>query len=477
MKPLRDYQASAIDALTRAVEDGRKRIILRAPTGAGKTRIAREIVDRCVTHGAGAVFVAPRNEIIEQTSDELTSAGIKHVVLQANHPEDYPVKVASTATLARREVQTPAVLFLDEAHLWLDVAKKLVERFPTSVVVGLTATPERLDGRGLGEIYEEIIGVTETRDLIALRYLVPARVFGPARPDMHGVRTTAGDYNRRDLSVLMDKPKIVGDIVATWKKLADGRTTIVYAAGVEASLHLRDAFRAAGINAEHVDAETPSAERADVVGRLREGSLPVVCNVELFTYGLDVPRVSCVSMARPTKSLALYLQMAGRGLRPFPDKDNLIVLDHAGNALRHGLPDLVHEWKLDGAKVRKRDVVGSLRTCKRCFAIFSSTMEKCPECGLVVEKKLRRVDHVDGELLELQPVVRKAAKWSGLSDDARIRAFAKWLRTKSEGQAYAIYYNCFGARPTPFITKQAQRLNAYEGTSIAVPIGGGSRAV
>lgn len=470
-KPLREYQASAIDALTRAVENGRKRVILRAPTGAGKTRIAREIVDRCVTHGAGAVFVAPRNEIIEQTSAELTSAGIKHVVLQANHPEDYPVKVASTATLARREVQSPAVLFLDEAHLWLDVAKKLIERFPESIVIGLTATPERLDGRGLGEIYEEIIGVTETRDLIALKYLVPARVFGPASPNMDGVRTTAGDFNRGDLATLMDKPKIVGDIVGTWKKLADGRSTIVYAAGVEASIHLRDAFRAAGIHTEHVDAETPAAEREDVVGRLRDGSLPVVCNVELFTYGLDVPRVSCVSMARPTKSLALYLQMAGRGLRPFPDKDNLIILDHAGNALRHGLPDLVHEWKLGGAKVRKREV-GSLRTCKRCFAIFAPTLEKCPECGLVVEKKLRQVDHVDGELLELQPVVQKTAKWAGLSDDARIRAFAKWLRTKSEGQAYAIYYNCFGQRPTPFISKQAHRLNEYEATSIAIPIGG-----
>jgi superfamily II DNA or RNA helicase len=470
MKPLRDYQVAAIDALTKAVEDGRRRVILRAPTGAGKTRIAREIVDRCVTHGAGAVFVAPRNEIIGQTSEELKSAGIKHVVLQANHPEDYPVKVASTATLARREVQSPAVLFLDEAHLWLDVAKKLVARFPDSIVVGLTATPERLDGRGLGEIYEEIIGATETRDLIALKYLVPARVFGPSQPSMNGVRTTAGDYNRGDLAMLMDRPRIVGDIVATWKKLADGRSTIVYAAGVEASLHLRDAFRAAGVNAEHVDAETPTDVRAGVVDRLRDGSLPVVCNVELFTYGLDVPRVSCISMARPTKSLALYLQMTGRGLRPFPEKDNLIVLDHAGNALRHGLPDFVHEWKLDGAKSRKRGV-GSLRTCKRCFAIFLPHLDACPECGAVVEKKVRQVDHVDGELLELQPVVQKVAKWSGLSDDAKIRAFAKWLRTKSESQAYAIYYNCFGARPTPFIARQAQRLNEYEKLpSIAVPL-------
>lgn len=461
MKPLREYQTRAIDALTDAIERGRKKVILRAPTGAGKTRIAREIVDRCVAHDAGVIFVAPRNEIIGQTSDELKLAGIKHVILQANHPEDFPVKVASTATLARREVSAPDVLFLDEAHLWLDVAKKLVARFPNAIVIGLTATPERLDGRGLGEIYEEIIGVTETRDLIETKYLVPARVFGPANPDMTGIRTTAGDWNRKDLAGLMDRPRIVGDIVKTWKKVAAGRSTIVYATGVEASLHLRDAFRAEGIDAEHVDAETPDEERKAVIARLRDGSLPVVCNVELFTYGLDVPRVSCISMARPTKSLALYLQMTGRGLRPFPDKDNLIVLDHAGNCLRHGLPDRVHEWKLGGAKTSKRQVP-SLRTCKRCFAIFPATIDTCPECGTVVEKKQRTVDHVDGELLELQQETRKPGKWSGLSDDAKIRAFAKWLRTKSEKQAYAIFYNCFGARPTPFVARQAARLNEYE---------------
>jgi len=467
MKPLREYQQRAIAALTDVVENGRRRVILRAPTGSGKTRIAREIVDLCVMRGADVVFVAPRNEILQQTSDELDAAGIEHVVLQANHPKDHPVKVASVATLTRRTISHPDVLFLDEAHLWLDAAKTLVAKFPDAIVIGLTATPERLDGRGLGEIYEEIIGVIETADLIGDGFLVPAVVYGPSRPDLAGVRTTAGDYNRKDLAFVMDRAKIVGDVVETWKRLAVGRSTIVYAVSVEASQHLAEAFRAAGIEAEHVDAETPPEKRKDVVDRLRAGKLPVACNVELFTYGLDVPCVSCVSMARPTKSLALYLQMTGRGLRPYENKQNLVVLDHAGNAFRHGLPDAVHEWTLEGAKRRESERPPALRTCLECFAVYPSSKIFCPACGAAAPYTPRVVEHVAGELELVEP---KPSRWSGLSDDARIRAFAKWLRTKSEAQAYAIYRSCFGTRPTPFIQKEAKRLNSYEGMSIAVKI-------
>jgi DNA repair protein RadD len=456
MKPLRDYQTAAITALTDVVANGRRRVILRAPTGSGKTRIAREIVDRCVTSGVGVVFVAPRSEIIQQTSDELTSVGIEHVVLQANHPEDHAVKVASVATLVRRTVSSPEVLFLDEAHLWLDAATTLVEKFPESIVIGLTATPERLDGRGLGEIYEEIVGVAETAELVDLGFLVPARVYGPSAPNLKGVRTTAGDYNRKDLAFVMDKAKIVGDVVETWKRCAAGRSTIVYAVSVEASQHLTEAFRAAGVEAEHVDATTPSVEREKIVGRLRDGSLPVACNVELFTYGLDVPRVSCISMARPTKSLALYLQMTGRGMRPFDGKENLVVLDHAGNTLKHDLPDAVHEWSLDGA-AKRIERPPALRTCLECFAICAASKQFCPVCGAAFPYRPRVVDEVAGELVEV------SARWSGLPEDTRIRAYAKWLRTKSsERQAYAIYCACFKMPPTPKVQVEAHRLNQRE---------------
>jgi superfamily II DNA or RNA helicase len=458
MNPLRSYQTAAVASLTDAVERGRKRIILRAPTGAGKTAIAREIIDRCVGRGAAVVFVAPRREIVDQTSAELHSAGIEHVVMQANHPPEHPVCVASIATLVRREVKAPEVCFLDEAHLHLDAAKIVVERFPNAVVIGLTATPERLDGRGLGEIYEEIIPVAETAELIEGGYLVPARVYRPSSPNLAGVRTLAGDYNKRDLTPLMDTPTVVGDVVATWRKLAAGRPTLVYAVSVEASEHLAAAFRAVGVNAEHVDAETPHDLRKSVTDRLRNGELTVACNVELFTYGLDVPRVSCISMARPTKSLALYLQMAGRSLRPFPGKENSLILDHAGNTYRHDLPEAHHEWSLEGVE-RRGDRPPSLRTCTECFAVYAASLEACPACGAIPVKKPREIEQRAGELVEV-----KIDKWSGVPEYARVRAYAKWLRTKSsERHAFAIFCAVFKVPPSATVQREARRINAAEG--------------
>lgn len=457
MKPLRDYQTRAVDALTKSAEEGVRRMILRAPTGAGKTRIAREIVDRCVANDSTIVFVAPRNEIIEQTSADLDSADIDHGIIQADHWRKRPylkAQVASIATLVRRKLAPPDVLFLDEAHLHLDGAKRLVARFPDSIVIGLTATPARLDGRGLGEIYETIIPVAETRELIDLKYLVPYRVFRPSTPELAGVRTTAGDYNKKDLSGIMDTARVVGDVVEHWKQFAEGRSTLVYTVSVEASMKLAEAFRRAGVSAMHVDAESTPPYRAAAVQGLRDGTLRVVCNVELFTYGVDVPRVSCISMARPTKSLPLYLQMTGRGLRPFPGKQDLVVIDHAGNTYRHDFPDAIHTWTLNGVTHKNGDRPPSLRTCTSCYAVCPSSMTACPQCGVPFPIIPREVQQVRGSLVE---AVRK--DWRVLSISGRERALAKWLRTKSQAQAIAIYHAVFREAPTEAVWAAARRAN------------------
>lgn len=457
-KPLRPYQQEAVDRSRELVSTGVHRFIFSAPTGAGKTRLAREIIDRAAARGSRVTFVAPRKELIEQTSRDLDSAGIDHGVIQASHWRRrpwLPVQIASVATLVRRSVTPPDIMFLDECHLWLDCARKLVALFPDAIVIGLTATPARLDGRGLGEIYQSIITVSTPRDLITAGFLVPYRVFAPSDPNLVGVRTTAGDYNRKDLTGVMDTPKIVGDVVATWQRLAAGRSTIVFAVSVEASKRLAEAFRDAGVSAEHVDAETSDAQRQSVVQRLGDGRLTVACNVELFTYGLDVPRVSCISMARPTKSLALYLQMTGRGLRPAPGKTELTLLDHAGNTLRHGFPDEPRTWTLSGVSKRNGQKVPGLRTCTQCFAISPAGSPVCGVCGITFPWQSREVKRIAGELVEHSP---PADRWRALNDSGRTAALAKWIRTKSRHQAIAIYRSVFKSAPDSVTIERAQEM-------------------
>lgn len=441
--PLRAYQRNAIAALTDAVNAGRRRVILRAPTGAGKTRIAREIVDRCVARGSSVVFVAPRAEIIAQVSADLDSAGIDHGILMSNHFRRRPhlrVQVASMLTLMRRTTAAPDVLFLDECHLHLSAAVKLVARFPSSIVIGLTATPARLDGRGLGEIYEQIIPVAETADLIRDGYLVPYRVFRPSTPELAGVRTVAGEFNRRDLGAVMDTARVVGDVVADWHRYAAGQSTIVFACSVDASKRLAAAF---GPIATHVDSDTPADERAAIVRRLGDGSLKIACNVELFTYGLDVPRVSCISMARPTKSLALYLQMTGRGLRPFEGKSMLTVIDHAGNTYRHDLPDAVHDWNLDGVTRRGGDRLPSLRTCTSCYAVCAGNVTACPECKTPFPIMPRHVQHVSGALVEVHK-----RDWNAMAYTGRVTMIKNWFQAgRPPKQILAIYRSMFGHWP------------------------------
>jgi len=464
MNELRDYQVSAVKSARALVKQGRRRIILQAPTGAGKSVIVREIISLLSNKGRRAVFVAPRLEIVEQLSAHLDSVGIEHGILQGTHWRTrpwLPVQVATSGTLMRREAAPPDVLFLDEAHLHIDVAKTLVGRFPKSLVIGTTATPIRLDGRGLGEVYEAIVPVVSVRSLIDTGYLCPFRIFAPSDPDLSAVRTTAGDFNKKDLRGIMDTPCVIGNVIETWRRLANGQSTIVFATGVEASKRLAQAFRDVGVNACHVDAETPGGDRQRIVRDLGSGALTIACNVELFTYGLDVPRVSCVSLARPTQSLALHLQMIGRGLRPAPGKDILTVLDHSSNTMRHDLPDVPREWSLTGV-VRRRpteQAPGLRLPCPVCFAVSPASAVVCVLCGAFFPKKPRIVLERPGELRE----VTLASRAGRFDPEMRARMLAKWIRDGRE-RGYAgtragiIFRRVFGVPVEPAIEEKARAM-------------------
>jgi superfamily II DNA or RNA helicase len=410
---LRPYQEKSIYALKCGIRAGHQKILLQSATGSGKTVLASAMIQSAVIKNKTVLFVAHRKEIIEQTSAKLDAFGIEHGIIMAEHPRykpRLPVQVASIQTLSRRAKPPADLLIIDECHLSCSKSfTDLIAQYPDAVVIGLTATPIRLDGKGLGTIYSHMVEVIPVRELIETGFLVKPRVFAPFTPDMAGVRTVAGDYDQHAVSELMDKSSITGDIVKHWLSHANGRKTIAFAASVAHSEHIRDAFVSAGIEAKHLDATTPGWLRDKTLAEWREGKFDVLSNCGLFIEGLDVPDVSCVVLARPTQSLTIYMQAVGRGMRPAPGKSDVIILDHAGLTHRHGLVDDHREWSLDGKKKGKRkdkqdDKAISLVVCEECFATFSrSEFDRCPECDAELPKRAASVAKVDGdgELIEL----------------------------------------------------------------------------
>ncbi len=423
---LRPYQIGAIENLKQAIANGKKRVLLQAATGAGKTIIASEIIRRATDKQKRVLFIAHRKEIIKQTSDKLNTFSIDHGVIMANFGQvnNHPVQVASIQTLTRRDKPPADLVILDECHLSIsDSFKKIIEHYSDATIIGLTATPIRLDGRGLGEIYQDIIQVVPMAQLISEGHLVKPRVFAPFTPDMKNVRKSKGDYDASETASLMDKKQITADIVKHWIDAArlqgidfiqlsqsrsennpkDFRKTIIFASSVQHSKNLVEEFQSTGISAKHLDATTPAKQRDATLQAWRDNEFTVLSNCGLFIEGLDVPDASCVILARPTKSLTIYLQAVGRVMRPAENKTDCIILDCAGLTYEHGLVDMPRHWTLDGKMKREKSDVKPVHLCPECFAAYSKaeSPNECPECGYCEPKPERAVKHIETELKEL----------------------------------------------------------------------------
>ena len=406
MLTLRPYQLDAIEKVRESMRSGRNRIILHAPTGAGKTVIACEVVRSAVAKGSRTLFLAHRKELIDQASAKFDDSGIPHGIIMRDHPRTDPhkiVQVASVQTLIRRDSSPFDLIIVDECHRAnADSYQAIIAQSPKARVLGLTATPCRTDGRGLRETFEEIVPVSTVKKLTKEGFLVPVRHFAPDIPDLEGLRSSHGDYNSEDLESLMDQKKLVGDIVKFWQEKGENRQTIIFAVGVEHSKHLAEQFSSAGVPAEHLDAETPIWEREMILERFRKGQTKIVSNCGILTEGYDNPSVSCVILARPTQSLGLYLQMAGRSLRPSPGKMDTLIFDHAACGLSHGLVTDDREWMLEGREKKKGKSVPSMKNCPQCFTVFPSIEKECPTCGYRPEPEARELEEDRaGKLVEL----------------------------------------------------------------------------
>lgn len=423
---LRPYQSAAVQRIRQSIMAGNRRILCVAPTGSGKTIIGSHILNATSANYKHGIFVAHRREIINQTSDKLERFGTPHGILMAGHRRSAlsRVHVCSVQTFHSRvtngDHQAPPadVVIFDEAHRSIaSTYRRLAEHYPDAIILGLTATPVRGDGRGLGSFYQDMIEVASVADLMQMGFLVRPTVYAPMLPDLSGVKIRRGDYAENDLQQAMDKTELVGNIVRDWKLYADGRPTVVFATGVKHSLHVMEQFREAGVSVAHIDGQTDKSERDEILARMQAGEIQVVTNCMVLTEGWDMPKVSCCILARPTKSYGMYLQMAGRILRPDPEsgKTDAVIIDHAGAVYGHGFVEEAGDWSLDpdtGIKERRDQKLAEKKapiTCRQCFAVYEGR-HSCPMCGWEPTKKAHELSMKEGRLY---PVAKekKATKY------------------------------------------------------------------
>lgn len=412
---LREYQRDSLEALRRGIRQGMLAQMLMLCTGAGKTTIASAMKAGCVDKGKRAFFIVDTLELIEQAVNRFIADGLEVGVIQSQHElTDYskPVQVASIQTLRKRwdkiaEHLKPDLVVIDEAHVLhqahIDIINECKhKRIP---VIGLSATPFR---PGLGNVFDGLVVGATVAQLTAAEFLVPVRAYAPYVPDMKGVETKGdGDWKEDSLAELMGDAKLVGDVVETWCKLAEGRQTLAFAANVAHSKALLQAFQKAHIPAAHIDGYMPQEQRAHYIDLYRKGVIKVLCNVAVLTKGFDAPETSCIILARPTRSLMLHCQILGRGLRIADGKKDCIVLDHAGNCIRNGLPadelptelDTENSRKSDRKQRSKEKLEKEPTPCIRCS--FLKQSHTCPACGFKPERA-EMLETADGDLVEMK---------------------------------------------------------------------------
>lgn len=457
----RGYQLETIAKFFQALDRGVSRIILQAECGAGKTINAALVIRWAVAQNMRVLFLAHRRELVHQSADKLDRLKIDHGVIMAGKSASLMsgVQVASVQTLLARMrsgvlalPQAELVVFDECHHNMSKTHSELIEQYGDSIVLGLTATPCRSDGRGLGGIYQSIVHAPGIPELTNMGHLVPVEYYAPSKPDLDGLKIRAGDFVEEGLATRMDQPRLVGDIVENWGRICPDRQTVVFATGVKHSIHIRDRFRDAGISAEHIDGSTPKPERDEILKKLAAGEIQVVSNCMVLTEGWNSPPVSCIILARPTKSLGLYVQMAGRGLRPHEGKSDCIILDHAGAVYEHSSIDQEIEWSLEpGEKVQDRQARKKKKSapivCEKCSHVYTKQLP-CPKCGAVPERKGRAFTVIDGDLNKVDGDTTPR-KWTA-EDKERLFRELKWIQKQrgyKSGWVSYKYKSKFGVWP------------------------------
>ncbi len=449
---LRPYQEQCVAALRRSYAAGRRAPLLVLPTGGGKTVIFASVTAGARSKGRRVLILVHRRELIGQACSKLALAGVKHGVMAAGLDADHEelVIVGSVQSLARRLERLPSfdLVVIDEAHhgvagSWRAVLKSQ----PDAKLLGVTATPMRFDGNGLGieddGIFDDLVTGPTISDLVGAGYLSPAKTFVPAeRLDLAAVRVKAGDYVTTDLSLVVNRPEIIGDAVAQYNLRVAHKPAVAFCCTVAHADHVAEMFRAAGYRSRCVHGGMAAPERDSLISGLSDGRIEVLTTCDLISEGLDVPSVAAVLLLRPTKSLSLFLQQVGRGLRPAPGKIHLTILDHAANTLLHGLPTSARSSSLKGQEKPEPERPGAgempVWLCPSCNEANPAGARACDGCGalstIVYEQPLPLTKA--GGLVELTPDRLQAVRRLHYGEIMRGRFTETELREYARARGY-----------------------------------------
>ncbi len=444
---LRPYQINIINQTRQLMLKGIKTVAICAPTGAGKTLLTASMLKTAASKNMASLFLCHRRELIKQSSLAFRDMQIGHGIIANGFPFSARpmVQIGSIQTIRNRlhRIRKPSLVIWDEMHhLGAKSWQKVYEYFPDAYHIGLSATPQRLDGTGLSDFFKEMVLGPSVQELIDQGYLSPYKIYAPANVDISKVHTKMGDFAKYELSDAFDKPTITGDAIKEYKKYANGKRAIVRGVSIKHSEHIAEQFNKEGIPARHLDGTTASNIRDLVMDSFRRGEILILSNVDLFSEGLDVPSVECVIDLRPTKSLTLALQFWGRALRPYPGKEYAVIIDHAGNCQRFGLPCDDRTWSLKGREKKLKDDTGPMiRLCPQCFFACHAWRKECPECKHQFTAQPREVDHVAGDLSEVDIAVfkRNKRKEEGMSKTLEELKELGKERGYKPGWAYARY--------------------------------------
>ncbi len=464
---LREYQAGALDRLRSALARGNRRVMLYSPTGSGKTETAFGMIHGALAKGKRVAFIANRKELVHQASRRLTRSGIAHGILQADNTRslDARVLVCSIDTVAMRGLPDDiGLIIVDEAHAVAGSKKyrELMFKLNRVPVIGLSATPF---SPGLGKHYDELRGAlfqelvvaATIRELIDAGYLVDCDVFAPYEPDLSGVklqRSIGGelDYNERQLAEAIDKPALIGSVTEHWLKHGKGKPTVLFAPSIADSQRFEAEFNRIGVPAAHIDYHHTDEERAAILAAFNEGRVSVLCNSALLAEGWDAPQCEVMILARPTRSMIRFIQMAGRVLRPHPGKERALILDHSGTVLRLGFPtdDLpleLDDGKANASSTRKQERKASEpKPCPSCKYVRPAGVHQCPHCGFKPARQ-SDVEVAEGELRKLDRKTKKPA-----TPDRKQHVYSQLLQVArnkgySSGWVSHKYRSMFGVWP------------------------------